>query len=142
MARQVNDARTNLLTEGRPVFIIASHYGTTSLLSFYIPEARHGVPDNPMVYCIKKEPPQNQFYFWPGYQGRKGENAIFVAPMDRTQAELPAGIERAVQVGDAAWDPAGSLQKPCLSLGPIVRLPRIAVAGPGPCAGRIPDRAV
>jgi hypothetical protein len=90
MARQVNDARTELQKEGKPVFMIASHYGTTSLLSFYIPEAKAGVPNNPMVYCIPKEPPQNQFYFWPGYQGRKGENAIFVATMDRTDPELPA----------------------------------------------------
>jgi hypothetical protein len=89
MAVQVNDARTDLLKEGKPVFIIASHYGTTSLLSFYIPEAKAGVPEHPMVYCIPKEPPANQFYFWPGYEGRKGENAIFVAPMDRKEPELP-----------------------------------------------------
>lgn len=77
-AKIVNKARARLLEEGKPVFIIGSHYQITGLMSFYIPEARTNVAANPLVYCITSEFPQNQFYFWPGYENRKGENAIFV----------------------------------------------------------------
>jgi hypothetical protein len=36
-----------------------------------------------MVYCRSSEVPENQFYFWPGYNRRKGENAIFVQELGR-----------------------------------------------------------
>ena len=77
-AKAVGDARQKLLTEGKPVFIIGNHYGITSLVSFYLPEAKAGVPDNPLVYCRTSEHPVNQYYFWPNYLGRKGQNAIYV----------------------------------------------------------------
>lgn len=77
-AKVVGDARQKLLSEGKPVFIIGSHYGITSLVSFYLPEAKAGVPDNPLVYCRTSEHPVNQYYFWPNYLGRKGQNAIYV----------------------------------------------------------------
>jgi membrane-associated phospholipid phosphatase len=79
MARVVDDAREKLLTEGKPVFVIGGHYGTTGLLSFYLPEARTNVTDNPTVYFLTSTNPVNQFYFWPGYkETRTGQNAIYV----------------------------------------------------------------
>ncbi|MEY2466663.1 MAG: hypothetical protein QOD03_1184 [Verrucomicrobiota bacterium] len=79
MTSVVNDARTKLSTEGRPVFIIANHYGTTGELSFYLPEAKADVVNHPLVYCMSSDQPMNQFYFWPGYhEQRVGQNAIFV----------------------------------------------------------------
>src|SRR5262245_34667623 len=78
-ARIVMEARTNLLAEGKPVFIIGSHYQITSLLSFYIPEARTNMVHDPLVYFLTSKRPDNQYYYWPGYQPlRKGQNALFV----------------------------------------------------------------
>ena len=68
-----------MLAEGREVFIIASHYGLTGQISFYLPDARPGLPDRPLVYFRSSDRPKNQFYFWPGYrQHHPGANAIFV----------------------------------------------------------------
>ena len=79
MARVVDSAREKLLMEGKPVFVIGAHYGTTGLLSFYMPEARTNVTDNPVVYFLTSTNAANQFYFWPGYkEGRPGQNAIYV----------------------------------------------------------------
>ena len=84
-----------MLVEGKPVFIIGDHYGITGLLSFYLPEAKAGVPDNPIVFYQSSAKPQNQFYFWPGYKERKGANAIYVQqtngphpPPERLQKEF------------------------------------------------------
>jgi 4-amino-4-deoxy-L-arabinose transferase-like glycosyltransferase len=79
MAGLVEAARINLLKEGKPVFIIAGHYQTAGLVTFYIPEARTNAADHPLVYFLTSDRPVNQFYFWPGYRGRRtGQNAIFV----------------------------------------------------------------
>jgi membrane-associated phospholipid phosphatase len=95
MARVVGEARLKLMSEGKPVFIIANHYGITSQITFYLPEARAGVPDHPLVYFRSSDRPENQFYFWPGYGNRKGQNAIFVQeahtpqpPPERIQKEF------------------------------------------------------
>ncbi len=78
-AQAVGQARQQLLAEGKDVIIIGSHYGVTGQISFYLPEARRGLPDNPLVYFRTTEEPKNQFYFWPGYRGRhSGANAIYV----------------------------------------------------------------
>lgn len=71
-------ARQRLLEEGRPVILIGDHYGITSLMTFYLPEARAGLPDQPLVYCLASPRPKNQFYFWPGYETLQGVNAVFV----------------------------------------------------------------
>lgn len=79
MADIAEQAREKLLQEGKPVFLIGGHYGTTGLLSFYIPEARTNVATNPLVYYLSTTNAENQFYFWPGYEGnRTGQNAIYV----------------------------------------------------------------
>jgi len=79
MAETVETEREKLLADGKPVFIIGGHYGTTGHLSFYIPEARTNVASNPLVYCQTSNEAKNQFYFWPSYVGnRTGDNALFV----------------------------------------------------------------
>lgn len=81
-ARIVEAARKKLEAEGKPTFIIGGHYGITGELSFYLPEARKGVPDRPLVYFQTSDIPLNQFFFWPGYLDRKGQNAIYVQELD------------------------------------------------------------
>jgi hypothetical protein len=79
MARVVGQVQKQLAREGKPVFIIGNHYGITSLLAFYLPEARARVADAPLVFCEPSATPKNQYYFWPGYTGtHQGQNALFV----------------------------------------------------------------
>jgi membrane-associated phospholipid phosphatase len=79
MAAIVNEARIRLAGEGKPVFIVADHYGIAGQISFYLPEARTNVVSDPLVYYLSSPSPMNQFYYWPGYQDRrKGQNAVFV----------------------------------------------------------------
>ncbi len=83
VALAVGEARQELLGEGKPVFIITTHYGMAGEVSFYLPEARERVSDTPLVYFITSPYPHNQLYFWPGYTQRKGENAILVQELSR-----------------------------------------------------------
>jgi membrane-associated phospholipid phosphatase len=95
VARTVGEVRNELLKEGKPVFIIANHYGITGLVTFYLPEARAVVKETPLVYYKTMPRPSNQFYFWPGYTERKGENAVFVKELDRDNPApepVPANI--------------------------------------------------
>jgi hypothetical protein len=84
-ARVVNQARLVLQAEGKPAFIIADHYGLVGQMSFYLPEARAAIRGTPLIYCRSSPVPENQFYFWPGYGGRKGENAIYVRELNRDE---------------------------------------------------------
>jgi len=63
-------------------FILADHYGTTGLYSFYSPPARAAAESpRPLVYCLDSDKPQDQFPFWDQYnyrEHRHGENALFV----------------------------------------------------------------
>lgn len=77
-AHVVAKARQDLLAEGKEVFIIGSHYGLVGEISFYLPEAKHRIQNDPLVYYRATSRPRNQFYFWPGYQNRKGQSAIYV----------------------------------------------------------------
>jgi hypothetical protein len=77
-ALAVGEAREQLMAEGKPVFIIGGHYGITSQISFYLPEAKERIKHEPFVYARRTEVPVNQFYFWPDYSARKGQNAIYV----------------------------------------------------------------
>jgi 4-amino-4-deoxy-L-arabinose transferase-like glycosyltransferase/membrane-associated phospholipid phosphatase len=89
-AAYVEQARENLLREGRPVFIICDHYGITGLFSFYLPEARAALRGQPLVYPKLVPEPNNQFYLWPEYRYtdlRKGENAIYVIEPGSCQLE-------------------------------------------------------
>lgn len=93
-ARAAGEARQKLLAEGKPVFIITDDYQLAGELSFYLPEAKAGVPDHPLVYFKTSPTAVNQFFFWPGYLGRKGENAIFIREIDRSGR--PPGPEPAL----------------------------------------------
>jgi hypothetical protein len=83
VARVAGEARQELLAEAKPVFIIADHYGLVGEISFYLPEARAAVTQNPIVFYKSSVVPRNQFFYWPGYLDRKGENAIYVCELDR-----------------------------------------------------------
>jgi 4-amino-4-deoxy-L-arabinose transferase-like glycosyltransferase/membrane-associated phospholipid phosphatase len=95
MAGMVEAERRKMEGEGKAVFLIGAHYGITSLMSFYIPEANRRVSRDSMVYYQTAEHPENQYYFWPGYGERKGENAIYVARI-RLDSEPTAPPERIV----------------------------------------------
>jgi hypothetical protein len=90
VARVVGDARKDLLAEGKPVFIIAGHYGLVGVISLYLPEAKAAVEKEPLVFSQPSPTPENQFYFWPGYKDRKGQNAIFVRELDRDRTSDPS----------------------------------------------------
>jgi hypothetical protein len=81
IADVVAKARTDLLAEGQKVFIVTPHYGPASQVTFYMPEARAGLPNSPLVYArVSKQIPKSQYFFWPQYryrEHRKGQNAIF-----------------------------------------------------------------
>ena len=70
--------RDELLKEGKPVFVLGGHYGIAGQLSFYIPDSRDGLPDDQIVYRTPSDIPKDQFYFWPGFQSRTGDNALYV----------------------------------------------------------------
>jgi membrane-associated phospholipid phosphatase len=81
MAKLVKAEWEKLTTNGAPVFIITSHYGLAGQLSFYLPEAKAGLPDRPLVYPRYSAEPRNQFYFWPEYhywKTRPGQDALYV----------------------------------------------------------------
>jgi hypothetical protein len=83
MASIVGDARDNLAIEGKSTFIIGEHFGFTAQVTFYLPEAKTNVTKSPLVYFQHTSHPQNQFYFWPTYTNRVGDNAIFMVEVDR-----------------------------------------------------------
>jgi hypothetical protein len=88
LAGIVGKARTRLEVEsGKPTFIIGSHYGITSQVTFYLPEARAraGSGTEALAYTVSSDVPRNQFYFWPTYKTRKGQNAIYMIEIDRPQ---------------------------------------------------------
>lgn len=93
IALMIGREREKALAEGKPVFIIAQHYGLTSILSFYLPEAKKSVATDPLVYYLRTDLPKNQFYFWSGYEMRKGQNAIFVQEADVPQA-APSSLRK------------------------------------------------
>jgi undecaprenyl-diphosphatase len=96
-ARLVGEARQNLLSEGKPVFIIGDHYSLVGEFSFYLPEARATVTGEPLVCYRTDSRAVNQFHFWPGYENRKGQNAIFVRELDRDRPKpgrLPLEVEQ------------------------------------------------
>jgi membrane-associated phospholipid phosphatase len=99
-AAVVGRERESLLAEGKEVFIIGAHYGLVGQISFYLPEARARVTAIPLVYYPSSDHPENQFYFWPGYEGRAGQNAIFVE-QEKPGQEMP---ERLMKQFDSIRD--------------------------------------
>ncbi|HXJ57789.1 MAG TPA: glycosyltransferase family 39 protein [Verrucomicrobiae bacterium] len=90
---------------GTETFIIASHYGLTGQITFYLPEARLGLPGSPLVYVKTSRGPKNQFYFWPEYryrETRKGQNAVFIRLSDKPEPppqDLLAEFESVTDLG-------------------------------------------
>jgi len=72
-------------------FVIAEHYGTTGLYSFYSAPARAAAESSrPLVYCVDSDRPIDQFAFWDDYnyrEHRQGENALFVLHLDPYKME-------------------------------------------------------
>ena len=91
VAAIAGNAREELEAEGKPVFIIAGHYGLVSEITFYLPEAKAAVPSDPLVFYRSQTIPKNQFYFWPGYTNRTGQSAVFVVELDLKKPE-PKGV--------------------------------------------------
>ena len=85
VAGLVQADRRELLTEGKPVFVIAAHYRLAAEISFYMADAQARNSEKPLVYCRRSAVPVDQFYFWPGYSSdsRQGQNALFVMELDR-----------------------------------------------------------
>jgi hypothetical protein len=97
VARVAGDARQKLLAEGKPVFIIGDHFTQVGEISFYLPEARATVATDPLVFYRTDARAINQFHFWPGYENRKGQNAIFVRELDRDRPRpgpVPLEVEQ------------------------------------------------
>ena len=93
-------------------FIIADHYGTTGLYSFYSAPARLAAKSaSPLVYCIDSDHTLNQFPFWDEYNyrlHRRGENAVFVLRLD------PYPLE-------SGWLGKWFRQEPISTIAPAVR---------------------
>ena len=94
IATMIEGERQKVLDEGKPAFLIADHYGLTSILTFYIPEAKKKVRDEPLVYYLRSDEPKNQFYYWPGYEMRKGQNAIYVREKPPIALPPPSQLAR------------------------------------------------
>jgi hypothetical protein len=114
----VREAREELAKEGKPTFIITAHYRLAGEIAFYWPEPNPHDDLGPMVYYRTDPRRVNQFYFWPGYNSRKGQNALFVRELDRDKPEndpLPAplpdefesitdlGIREVLHRGNVLW---------------------------------------
>jgi hypothetical protein len=84
LAQIAGQERRDLETRaGKKTFIIGEHYGFVSEITFYLPEAKSRVGGDPLVFCYASRQPRNQFYFWPDYLGRAGQDAIFVREVER-----------------------------------------------------------
>jgi hypothetical protein len=99
-ANRVEAARINLETPGQPAFVIADHYGLTSLLTFYLPGPKRAVASEPRVFCRTGSRPRNQFFFWRGYGDRRGQNAIYVQRADEPRPPPPDLVEQFASVKD------------------------------------------
>jgi hypothetical protein len=54
---------------GQPVFLIANKYGTAASLGFYLPHPEPDTSEFPPVFVPESAWPENQYYFWPRYDG-------------------------------------------------------------------------
>ena len=78
----VEKARQKLMAEGKPVFIVGSHYGITSEITFNLPEAKTNVCTQPFVYFYKS--------------GKTYQSVLFLARLrksQRSECDLRAGTE-------------------------------------------------
>ena len=54
-----------------PYFVFSNYYGASSELAFYL-------KGNPLTYCADTGQRMNQYDLWPGFEGFKRQNAVFV----------------------------------------------------------------
>lgn len=104
IASTIDSFRQPLLTEGKPVFLIADNYGLAGELTFYLPEAKQSVASHPIVYYQTSAVPENQFYFWPSYTERKGENGVYVRELNRDRPDPGPPPERLQQEFESVVD--------------------------------------
>ena len=85
-AAVVRKERDQLLKEGRPVVVVADHYGWAGELSFYMDGPGPVQSGNPTVTVLESEHPINQIWFWPEYRysGRPGITVLHVHPEHRS----------------------------------------------------------
>jgi len=84
MGRTVSRERNKLMSNGPPVFVIGDNFGTTSLLTFYMAQARTNIA-KPIVYTRA-----DQSTAWPTYLGtRTGQNAIYVQDAETPDTAPP-----------------------------------------------------
>jgi hypothetical protein len=85
MADVVGEEWRKLRGRDTNAFIIGEHYGTSGILSFYLPEAARDPKNDPVVFYLATPQPENQFWFWKNYLDRKGAAALFVQQVDMTK---------------------------------------------------------
>jgi 4-amino-4-deoxy-L-arabinose transferase-like glycosyltransferase/membrane-associated phospholipid phosphatase len=83
LANIVSATRKKIDVNGTPSFIVCEHYGLTAEISFYLADAKRQIQSDPIVYYIDTPKPENQFYYWPNYLVRTGQNALFVRELPR-----------------------------------------------------------
>lgn len=106
MARIVSREYARLAAEGTPAFVIGGHYGTTGLLSFYMPEAKTTVTGTPIVYMRYIPRPKSQFYFWPTYRDtRRGQNALYVQQKSKAEPAPPDIVKSFASVTEVGHFP-------------------------------------
>lgn len=81
-------------TYGVKTIAIGDHYGISSLVTFYWPEAKERIKacDEPLVYRLRTPVPKDQFYFWEGYEHLTGVNAIFFTEVDSPRESAPSAL--------------------------------------------------
>jgi hypothetical protein len=83
LARMAGQERVKMMAQGKPAFILCEHYGFTSQISFYLPEAKRRVATDPIVFYLATPTAENQYYYWPNYLNRVGQNALFVREIEK-----------------------------------------------------------
>jgi undecaprenyl-diphosphatase len=84
LGREASNRYKELSLKG-PAFVFSDKYQVTSELAFYM-------ENNPVTYCANTGRRMNQYDLWPGFEGLKGQNALFIRAKDRG---LPAEISSA-----------------------------------------------
>ena len=138
-AALVESEREKLAAEGKPVFIIAEHYGITGLLTFYSPPARAALKSEPLVYCVDSDEPENQFYFWPEYNyrdSRQGQERHFC----RRGRPLPARTRLVLEMAEATSRSHRAGSPPPLPLPPRIVQEFESVTDLGECEIKYGDR--
>jgi hypothetical protein len=92
IAARVEQARAEIEAEkGRPVFLIANHYGLASIISFYLQNRRVEGPGHPAVYTPETQTAENQYNFWPRYDALENPKADASDAPDELGASPMAG---------------------------------------------------